>query len=335
LKKVVIIGVLFLVITNSVIPISGINLEHLTTSINPENTLYVGGNGPGNYTKIQDAIDNANEGDTVYVYNGKYIENLNLNKSIDLIGKNKNTTIIYGNNTQNVINICADGVTIKGFTVKNSKNCYTNACILIVSNSNLIQGNTILESNHHGIIISNAKNNTISDNTIMYHNHYGIFIEHSKDTKILRNSFYSNLEGCISADEFNNLIIIGNTFRHSWFMGWDISLYGSICTIKRNNFYSTSGGIYLPVCSNINVTENNFINEGCKVCFLYFLIAGPLKGPMMSKNNFNGNYWYKTRYLPKPILGYFIPSFILFFMFSIQIPCLHYDWHPAQEPYDI
>ena len=32
------------------------------------NTLYVGGSGPGNYTRIQDAIDNASDGDTVFVY---------------------------------------------------------------------------------------------------------------------------------------------------------------------------------------------------------------------------------------------------------------------------
>jgi hypothetical protein len=30
-------------------------------------TLYVGGSGPGNYTKIQDAIDNSNIGDTILV----------------------------------------------------------------------------------------------------------------------------------------------------------------------------------------------------------------------------------------------------------------------------
>ena len=36
--------------------------------ISSGNTLYVGGTGEGNYTKIQDAIDNASDGDTVYVF---------------------------------------------------------------------------------------------------------------------------------------------------------------------------------------------------------------------------------------------------------------------------
>ena len=33
----------------------------------PEKTLYVGGIGPENYTSIQDAVDNASEGDTIFV----------------------------------------------------------------------------------------------------------------------------------------------------------------------------------------------------------------------------------------------------------------------------
>ena len=31
------------------------------------NILYVGGTGPGNYSRIQDSIDNASEGDMVFV----------------------------------------------------------------------------------------------------------------------------------------------------------------------------------------------------------------------------------------------------------------------------
>ena len=49
-------------------------------------TLYVGGTGEGNYTTIQDAIDNASEGDTVFVYaySSPYYENVAIKKSINL-----------------------------------------------------------------------------------------------------------------------------------------------------------------------------------------------------------------------------------------------------------
>ena len=44
------------------------------------NILYVGGDGPGNYTKIQNAIDNASSGDTVFVYDDSspYIEDIKI-----------------------------------------------------------------------------------------------------------------------------------------------------------------------------------------------------------------------------------------------------------------
>ena len=46
-------------------------------------TLYVGGSGPGNWSKIQDAIDNSTDGDTILVYAGIYYEDIIVNKRLD------------------------------------------------------------------------------------------------------------------------------------------------------------------------------------------------------------------------------------------------------------
>ena len=58
------------------------------------NSIYVGGIGDGNYTIIQKAVNNASDGDTIYVYSGIFYENIIINKSITLIGENKHTTIL-------------------------------------------------------------------------------------------------------------------------------------------------------------------------------------------------------------------------------------------------
>jgi parallel beta-helix repeat protein len=97
-NRLLVAGVLFLLISSSVIPISGVDTEQSSISIYNGKTLYVGGSGEGNYTNIQDAIDNASEGDTVFIFNGKYYENLTIEykSNFSLIGENKKTTILKG-----------------------------------------------------------------------------------------------------------------------------------------------------------------------------------------------------------------------------------------------
>ena len=51
---------------------------------------------PDDYPTIQEAIDNANNGDTVFVKSGIYYEEVEVDKSINLIGEDRNTTIIMG-----------------------------------------------------------------------------------------------------------------------------------------------------------------------------------------------------------------------------------------------
>ena len=62
--------------------------EDVIMKNNDGRTLYVGGSGPNNYTKIQDAIDNASNGDTIFVYDDSspYYENIVIDKSVTLIG---------------------------------------------------------------------------------------------------------------------------------------------------------------------------------------------------------------------------------------------------------
>ena len=97
------------------------------------NIYYVGGH--GNYKKIQDAINDAQDGDTVFVFAGMYYENVVVDKSINLIGEDRNTTVIDGGKKGDVVKVDADCVTICGFTVRNSKDHYSNYGIKMNSNS--------------------------------------------------------------------------------------------------------------------------------------------------------------------------------------------------------
>jgi len=78
LSKGLAVGIILLFIGTCIIPTSAQDIEKPSLPTSSGNWLYVGGSGPGNYSKIQDAIDNATDGDVVFVYDDSspYHENL-------------------------------------------------------------------------------------------------------------------------------------------------------------------------------------------------------------------------------------------------------------------
>ena len=83
------------------------------------------------YQYIQDAIENATEGDTIFVFNGIYFENIFVDKILIIIGESKNNTIIDGMYNEFIINIINDQVTIQNFTLRNSGGYQKNSGIKI------------------------------------------------------------------------------------------------------------------------------------------------------------------------------------------------------------
>lgn len=75
-----------------------------------------------NYTSIQEAI-NAPEtldGHTIFVEEGTYFEHVTVDKSLTLLGEDREATIIDGDMIGNVVWITRDHVNIRGFTIRRS-----------------------------------------------------------------------------------------------------------------------------------------------------------------------------------------------------------------------
>jgi nitrous oxidase accessory protein NosD len=81
----------------------------------------VDGSGGEDFTGIQDAINNAKEGDTIFVYSGVYHENVVVDKSVTLKGIDH--PVVDANGSDSAITLTADGITLVGFTVANSYAC--------------------------------------------------------------------------------------------------------------------------------------------------------------------------------------------------------------------
>jgi len=84
---------------------------------------------PDDYPTIQEAINAANPGDTIFVRAGTYYENVVVNKSVLLVGENKELTLIDGDGIGNVVSVIASNVIIHNFTIQNSGNAYEESCL--------------------------------------------------------------------------------------------------------------------------------------------------------------------------------------------------------------
>ena len=85
-NKTLVIGIIILFIGMSINPSTGTIIEKTSSTT------------PGSRGYIQDLIDNASSGDTIYIPSGIYYESIVIDKSITLVGEDKNTTIIDAEN---------------------------------------------------------------------------------------------------------------------------------------------------------------------------------------------------------------------------------------------
>lgn len=247
------------------------------------NVINVNHDGSGDYTTIQEGIDNANPGDTVLVFPGNYIE------TIDFLGKDIvvgslflttqnhdfiDATIIDGNgqNSQLVkfVNGETNATRLVGFIITNayySKNnhsddWYPGLAICIFNSSPCIENNRIIDNNYSsqyeigggmGIMSSSSKiiNNTISNNDGAFYGG-GIYIANSSDIVIQgniisyheTNSGYGVSQGCgLYADSSQNVLISGNE-------------------IFENHGYADGGGITLFRCEDVRLINNDIYDNG-------------------------------------------------------------------------
>ena len=250
--------------------------------------LYVGGVGPGNYSKIQDAINESIDGDTVFVFSGTYYENVVIDKKIKLTGDDYVTTIIDGKGSGAVVMITSNWVNVTGFTIKgggyigtrvglylyNAQNCtiYDNniswpdnlAMHLLNSNGNIVTNNC-LSNSWTGIYLEASNNNTIRMNYLT-NNRYGIGLEYSSYNDIIENTAINNFRAIINWWSDGNTIVHNNASSN---LLYGISIeYSKGVIISDNKVIGNSTqyfGIGVYSSLEIELTNNILIGNGIMV----------------------------------------------------------------------
>ena len=172
LRKELVLGILLLFVTASIVSALNANPSQNSTSAKLGSWLYVGGSGAGNYTRIQDALDNASTGDVVYVYSGTYNENIVIEtEGLTLMGENKaTTTICSSNSAKNTTKIIAEHVTLQGFTIENatgSNILWDTSGVFICSSYAVIRDNVIRDNRLGLCTLNTVYNVTICNNSFL------------------------------------------------------------------------------------------------------------------------------------------------------------------------
>ena len=341
-RKCLAVGIILLFIGTAILPSSGQKIEKTSLPASRGHWLYVGGSGPGNYSLIQDAIDNASDGDTIFVFAGLYKENVYINKSLNLIGENRDTTIIDANGSDSAILSVSSDVSIIGFTVQNSGgstggNYHAGIFIYTYCNNNTISGNKIINNNFGITLNSFSSNNSINNNIITQNKKCGIYCYETELLTIEKNKIMQNDGGGILLERSYHIKIIKNHIDKN---GEGVLLYlSSFCDISENSLSNNSvvGITIISTSVGNRFSSNNFINNTKDADFDYAFLFLP-KG-----NQFIKNYW--DSYIgigPKVICGTIemvllagVIGLLTYWFPDIYIIWFEFDRHPAREPYDI
>ena len=199
---------------------------------------------------------------------GVYREMLTINKKINLVGENRETTIINPTSEKNgyAIRIMADGVTIDQLSISNKgsgiyttgvkiiaqqvtiKNCKLYSVpvgIALWSSNNIISNCIFWNCEDEGIAFLGSNNRHCSNNLVVdstfYNNCDGIELQYSSDNIISNCEFYKNTHAGIDAigsSNSNNIVLNCNIYENEAFGIYlsSGSKYNTIsdCSISKN-----------------------------------------------------------------------------------------------------
>ena len=274
---------------------------------------------PDDYDTIQDAINAAAEGDTIYVKKGTYEipenQTLAINRTLSLIGEDSKNTIINLRPSYNVttfltqrwynysdaIVINADNVKLKGFTIVPTPggdiSVYGNRTQ--ISDNNITTGITVIGSytnitkNTVGykFTFKNTSFNFVVGNSISEY----FYLEYANSNIISNNTCEGFTIGYNERTCSYN-IVSGNVMRGDLFLPWGIGIDNSgTDNLFLGNYignYTGVGyggwGVYLGMHAvNNTFYHNTFVNNKDNVGFM----GDPIVLGNFWDNGKEGNYW--------------------------------------------
>jgi len=235
---------------------------------------------PDDYATIQEALDRANEGDTIFVKKGVYVENPEICNPVTLIGEDRDTTVI---DVTAGLKVESVSVTITGFTIYDGW-----AGISLSGNQCVISGNRITNCTN-GIVLVGCENNSITGNIFQSIGlSSAIQLNFANRNYVNSNYIDSCVEGIQIWQSSNNNIVAENTIINCQDHAIRFQ-YSNDNTVTRNNITRSGCGTSIYGSNNNIISNNNYVNNTFQFSANedYYLTFGHNR----SVNTINENYW--------------------------------------------
>jgi len=269
---------------------------------------------PDDYSTIQEAVDSADEGDTIIVRDGTYVENISIGIACTVQSENGPlaTTVVGADSGSNVFEAHASGITIEGFSVWGSTGGRAGIYLDGDSSDCTIQENRCgWDSSHrngHGIHVRSSNNNTLSSNVCSWNTANGIFIMSSIGNSVSLNDCEHNDRYGLSVNSSTDHEVTANSCCYNGLSGIDVEggagctdntfTSNTVCSNTEHGIYSEAmGNTYASNKCNDNVhgihlqnssDSNHFMSNTCNdnECGTHFTDS---TGNVVYLNRFNGN----------------------------------------------
>jgi parallel beta-helix repeat protein len=195
------------------------------------------------YRSIQQAINLADEGDTIYVFGGLYNETLLINKRLTIIGSidDGNTILDYGISHKYTVEITADKVILEAFNITdagdNIISYVKGALIRVTSNNVIIQRNNLTQSNNGWCIYLDSSDGAVIGDNFINDTTVGIYLSSSDTNDLISNRISNCTDAAVGIYYSSNNRLYNNTFNNS-------------------NY-----GVYIRDCTGTNFSDNKIKNN--------------------------------------------------------------------------
>ena len=194
-----------------------------------------------NTAPMQAAVDDVAAGETIYVWNGSYSENVNIGTSnLTLAGEGADVVTVTAPapDGDHVFNVAADYANISGFTVTGATGDWKAGIYLNgTSHCNILDNNCT--NNENGIMLEYSSYNRIYANIASSNNNRGICALYSNNSNmIFDNTANSNVRDGISLADSSNNTLSNNTASDN--SNWDLYIEDSSSTFTDNTLNGTT-----------------------------------------------------------------------------------------------